>query len=108
MASYNLLGISKVEYLFTIFFIAFAISLVRVAYTKVRFDHYAQEYYRKKTGRYVGPYSIKLQRQFWGEHSDVEDEQFVLLKQKARKAIDHLFIVFLLGFVFFFILLIFH
>jgi len=89
------------EYFFLIFFGILLILAVRVFYAEWRFYTYAKEYYLKERGEDVslGIFNyfnfLKIVRDLWSEHNNINDKEFVVLKNKARQAINIFVIVFL-------------
>jgi hypothetical protein len=88
------------NYVFSIYFIVLGILGVRHIYASLRFLHYCRKHYPAKASDFLSLGDYTMGWAVFKTHDDIDDSNFVVLKNKAKRAFIHLCIAFSAGVIF--------
>lgn len=91
------------NYFFLFYFIILVIIGIRGIYTTHKFLRYCKEHYPKKASDFVSLGTFSLSRALFKKH-DIDDLEFVILKNRAKNAYFGLYLAVLIGIFFMLIL----
>jgi hypothetical protein len=85
------------NYVFPIYFAILILLGIRHAYASLRFLHYCRKHYPAKASDFLSLGTFTIAWALFKTHDDIDDRDFVVLKNKAKRASIHLCIAFSVG-----------